>query len=282
MKNTTTTGVPSIAVAADFPTFNQNTTGTAANVTGTVAIANGGTGAITKTAAFDALSPMTAAGDLIYGGTSGTGSRLAKGLAGQVLKMNAGATAPSWYPIAELPSDAANGDMAYYDGTNWKKVSAPASDGAKLIFCNGAPTWSVSGTCPIEAGDYINGGVVFYVFSSSDVGYVAGEEHGLVCAVSDQGSYSNYSIAVTLCNDLVLNTYSDWYLASIGELQLMCNNKTLVNVTAVANGGTAIAADYYWSSSDYGGTGKWALNANCGWIGMGVTNNIHVRAIRQF
>ena len=45
LKNTTTTGVPSIAVAADFPTLNQNTTGTASNVTGTVALANGGTGA---------------------------------------------------------------------------------------------------------------------------------------------------------------------------------------------------------------------------------------------
>jgi hypothetical protein len=47
VKNTTTTGVPSIAVAADFPTLNQNTTGTASNVTGTVAVANGGTGTTT-------------------------------------------------------------------------------------------------------------------------------------------------------------------------------------------------------------------------------------------
>lgn len=44
IKNTTGTGVPSIAVAGDFPTLNQNTTGTASNVTGTVAVANGGTG----------------------------------------------------------------------------------------------------------------------------------------------------------------------------------------------------------------------------------------------
>jgi len=34
LKNTTATGVPSIAVAGDFPTLNQNTTGTAANLTG--------------------------------------------------------------------------------------------------------------------------------------------------------------------------------------------------------------------------------------------------------
>lgn len=45
LKSTTTTGSLSIAVAGDFPTLNQNTTGTASNVTGTVAIANGGTGA---------------------------------------------------------------------------------------------------------------------------------------------------------------------------------------------------------------------------------------------
>jgi len=41
---------------ADVPTLNQNTTGTAANVTGTVAIANGGTGQITAAAAITALT----------------------------------------------------------------------------------------------------------------------------------------------------------------------------------------------------------------------------------
>jgi hypothetical protein len=52
-------------VAADVPTLNQNTTGTASNVTGTVAIANGGTGQTSQTAAFDALAPTTTKGDLI-------------------------------------------------------------------------------------------------------------------------------------------------------------------------------------------------------------------------
>jgi hypothetical protein len=47
-----------------------NVSGTAANVTGTVAIANGGTGQTTATAAFDALAPTSAKGDLIvYNGT---------------------------------------------------------------------------------------------------------------------------------------------------------------------------------------------------------------------
>lgn len=55
----------SAASLTSFPTLNQNTTGTASNVTGTVAIANGGTGQTAQTAAFDALSPTTTKGDLI-------------------------------------------------------------------------------------------------------------------------------------------------------------------------------------------------------------------------
>jgi hypothetical protein len=49
LKSTTSTGTLTIATAADFPTLNQSTTGNAANVTGTVAVANGGTGASTIT-----------------------------------------------------------------------------------------------------------------------------------------------------------------------------------------------------------------------------------------
>jgi hypothetical protein len=71
-------------VAADVPTLNQNTTGTAANVTGTVAIANGGTGQTTQTAAFDALAPTTTKGDLIV--DNGTNNiRLAVGVDTYVL-----------------------------------------------------------------------------------------------------------------------------------------------------------------------------------------------------
>jgi len=49
LKNTTTTGAPSIAVAADFPTLNQNTSGTAAGLSATLAVASGGTGQTSST-----------------------------------------------------------------------------------------------------------------------------------------------------------------------------------------------------------------------------------------
>ena len=83
-------GTPSAAVLTSA-TGLPLTTG----VTGALPIANGGTGATTKAAAFDALSPMTTAGDIIYGGvTNGTGTRLAKGIDGQVLTLASGV--PSW------------------------------------------------------------------------------------------------------------------------------------------------------------------------------------------
>lgn len=78
----------------------KNVTAAAINLSGseitsTLSIGNGGTGQTTKAAAFDALSPMTTVGDIIYGDTSGTGTRLAAGTSGQYLKAN-GAAAPSW------------------------------------------------------------------------------------------------------------------------------------------------------------------------------------------
>jgi hypothetical protein len=81
--------------ASDVPTLNQNTTGNAANVTGTVAIANGGTGQNSKANAFNALSPITSVGDLIIGTGTNTSSRLAIGTtSGYVLTTNG--TTASW------------------------------------------------------------------------------------------------------------------------------------------------------------------------------------------
>jgi hypothetical protein len=86
--------VMSAIQAADVPTLNQNTTGTASNVTGTVAIANGGTGQTTATAAFNALNPMTTTGDLLYEASATVAARLPIGSTGQVLTVSGGI--PAW------------------------------------------------------------------------------------------------------------------------------------------------------------------------------------------
>ena len=62
--------------------------------TGTaVAIGYGGTGQNTALAGFNALSPLTTQGDLIYGGTAGSATRLPVGTSSQAL---IGGTTPSW------------------------------------------------------------------------------------------------------------------------------------------------------------------------------------------
>jgi hypothetical protein len=125
----------SAALLTNFPTLNQNTTGMAANVTGTIAIANGGTGQTSKSAAFNALSPMTAQGDVMYGGTGGSGTVLARGTAGQVLTMNAGATAPVW-------STPAGGTVIQVTGT----APIVSSGGTAPIISISAATGSSAGS----------------------------------------------------------------------------------------------------------------------------------------
>jgi hypothetical protein len=63
----TATNVAYSGLTGTVPTWNQNTTGTAANVTGTVAIANGGTGATTRQNAMDALAGAVTSGQYLRG-----------------------------------------------------------------------------------------------------------------------------------------------------------------------------------------------------------------------
>ena len=63
-------------------------------VTGTLPIANGGTGQSTAAAGFNALSPITTTGDLIIGNGTNSATRLAIGTSGYVLTSNG--TTASW------------------------------------------------------------------------------------------------------------------------------------------------------------------------------------------
>jgi hypothetical protein len=80
----------SAANLTSFPTFNQNTTGTASNVTGIVAIANGGTGQTTQAAALTALSGTQSSGKYLR--SDGTNTALASIVAGDVPTLNQNTT----------------------------------------------------------------------------------------------------------------------------------------------------------------------------------------------
>lgn len=73
------------------------------------------------------VNPMTDQGDIIYGGSSGTPTRLAKGGATQVLRMNSGATAPEWATISTSgdvtgPSSAIDGHIVQFNGATGKVI----------------------------------------------------------------------------------------------------------------------------------------------------------------
>ncbi len=86
-------------------------------------------------------------------------------------------------------------------------------------------------------------------------------------------------VAAKLCDDLDLGGYTDWFLPSKFELNLM---NTVLNHHSPPIGD--FASDYYWSSSEYSSNGAWAQD-----FGNGVqshpdkgANNLRVRAVRAF
>lgn len=133
----------------------------------------------------------------------------------------------------------------------------------------------------MTVGALYQGGVIAYIFTSVDQGYVAGQTHGIIAAETDQYNINstNYKgqwgcsatdevrdaqgtaigtgktntiaistacsgspdIASRICSDLVLNSYDDWYLPSKDEL-----NKLYINRVAIGG----FTGEYYWSSSE--------------------------------
>jgi len=133
-------------------------------LTGAVAIANGGTGATTQAAGFDALAPTTTRGDIVYRGASNN-VRLAVGSAGHFLTTNG--TDPSWAAIGAgdlpdlsatyQPADAdltalagisgVQGDLILRGGSSWGRLAIGAS-GRVLRSDGTTAAWS-----PISAAD---------------------------------------------------------------------------------------------------------------------------------
>lgn len=111
-----------------------NVSGTAANVTGTVAIANGGTGQTTAAAAFNALAPSTAKGGLIAGSGSNTYANLGVGTDNQVLV--ADSTQTNGVKWTTLQQGAKN----YITYGSFENNAYTGWSVAKTNFSNNAPT----------------------------------------------------------------------------------------------------------------------------------------------
>lgn len=140
--------------AADVPTLNQNTTGTASNVTGVVAAANGGTG-----------QSSYAVGDLLFASTTTALSKLADVATGNAIISGGVGVAPSYgkigltthisgtLPIANGGTNAnstpTSGAIAYGTGTAYAFNTAGSSGQPLLSGGSGAPTF---GTLGITSG----------------------------------------------------------------------------------------------------------------------------------
>ncbi len=129
-----------------WPTFNQNTTGTAANVSGTVAIANGGTGQTTQQAAINALvGTQTANRVLRSDGTNMSLSQVALGtdVSGTLPVANGGTGLTS----------GTSGGVLYYAATG-TLASSGALAANSLVIGGGAgvaPSTTTTGTGVVTA-----------------------------------------------------------------------------------------------------------------------------------
>jgi hypothetical protein len=209
-----------------------------------------------------------------------------------------------------------NGGVNYTISGTTQLMSVPyalyAKTAESLVGFTSADLDALHALLPAQVGDFRDGGVVIWVDPSDAM-------HGLVCSVSDlnggastvwyNGSNTSTgadataigtgqantttivnnqgagTYAASLCDNLTLNGYSDWFLPSLDELHEMYLNKAAINATAVANGGTAFSTLFYWSSSEQNG------NANNAWIeyfssgnqGLNAKgNSAYVRAVRTF
>ena len=140
----------------------------------------------------------------------------------------------------------------------------------------------------LNIGDYHEGGVVFHIFQSGEDGYVEGETHGLISAISNLRN-SNFRDAKYRCTNYSVTIdgtiYSDWFLPSKDELNFMYQNKATIDETATANGGSSFSNTFYWSSTIYPynnayAYGKHFNGANMYNAGRQYTHS--VRAVRKF
>lgn len=144
-------------------------------------------------------------------------------------------------------------------------------------------TSNVTPPATYQVGEFAQGGIVFWVDETAQHGLVCAKEDqsagirwygGTMGGTNARGSgplagETNTIIiigafagigtdgapyAARICNELQITeggkTYGDWYLPSGEELNLMFDNKDIINTTAIANGGSAFEDAEYWSSTE--------------------------------
>ena len=209
----------------------------------------------------------------------------------------AGAMGYKWNTINDFASAT---DML----TNTTKTETglyPNSTYTRFIWayntCGVSTETVLTQTLPFLLGQSYGGGIIFYVDGTG--------QHGLIAATSDQSIGAEWGclgtlvdhtftaigtgqantstivyrcgtagIAARICDDLVLNGYSDWFLPSKDELNQMYLQKTLINF---------VVDNTYWSSTEYVANYAWVQDFGSGNQGGYLKfYTTYVRAVRAF
>lgn len=218
LKNTTTTGVLSIAVAGDFPTLNQNTTGTAVNLSGTPALPNGTTATTQSQADASTKLATTAYVDTGLGGKAGTGAVGSSGLTMNTNKLLGRGTASSGaieeitlgtnLSLTGTTLNAAGGSGTVNSGTAnqvayYAATGTAVSGGSNLVFNNS--------TAVLDVGDVrvddVNNRI--YTVTGSDM-YFGSALHtthlaGSTLDLSSSGTIALNSTTYQSCTALTTN-----------------------------------------------------------------------------
>lgn len=219
-----------------WPTFNQNTTGTAANVTGTVAVANGGTGLTSLTANYipygNGTGAYSSSSQFQYNGTyllTGAASALG-GLTNPVAAFTGNPGTTNY--VQAYIYNAQNGASSSGDFVAYASNSTDAHGWADLGFTSPSYADSVyTVTGPNEA----------YLFGSALNSSYTGN---LVYATDSTGSANAHQ----------------WYIGgftqakSAWKMQLTTTGLQLANALAVGNGGTGATSLAGASIATYAGT----------------------------
>jgi len=155
-----------------------NLTAAVGTVTGTLPLANGGTGQITKAAAFYNLSPMSAVGDIITATAASTPGVVADVAVGNVLRSGGVGVIPNWGKVGIAHLDAAMGlapihlFIARYSIAAGGVSPAITTDGAWHVIPIAAPAiadttfgvaWPGANTLSLPIGFYrVMGWCTFY------------------------------------------------------------------------------------------------------------------------
>jgi len=125
-----------------WPTFNQNTTGTASNVTGTVAVANGGTG-LTTTPANGALLIGNGTNYTLTTLTQGTGMTITNG-SGSITIANAGVTSFSAGTTGFTPSTGTTGAVTLSGTLNVANGGTGVATLSGVAYGNGTSAFTAA------------------------------------------------------------------------------------------------------------------------------------------